>query len=100
MCEHETYVTQSPKPKVSRLDWAKAEQISYNKERAKTSYLQPRGILGNLSVLSCRVPLEDPSLQGAPGHQRQSFLAFLSGHPLQEAQVGLGVRKGRSPFHL
>lgn len=62
--------------------------------------LQPPGILGNLSVLSCRVLLEDPSLQGTPGHQTQSLLAFLSGHPFQEAQVGPGVRKGRSPFHL
>lgn len=100
MCEHETYRTQNLKHKVSPLDWAKAEQTSYNKERANTSYLQPRGILGNLSVLSCRVLLEDPSLQGAPGHQMQSLLAFLSGHPFQEAQVDLGVRKGRSPFHL
>lgn len=84
--------TQCLNHKAFLLDWAKAEQTSYDKERAKTSYLQRLGIPGNLSVLSCLVLLEDPSLQGVLGHQMQSLLGFLSGHPFQETQVGLGVQ--------
>lgn len=84
--------TQYLKHKAFLLAWAKAKQAPCNKERAKTSYLQPLGTLGDLSVLSCLVLLEDPSLQGVLGHQMQGLLGFLSGHPFQETQVGLGVQ--------